>query len=189
VLGGGKEISCSIPILETERLRLRPFTLDDAPDVRVLAGAPEVAATTLHIPHPYPAGAAEEWIGTHTEAAARGDGFAWAIERAEDRALLGGISLAVAAAHYRAEMGYWLGVPFWNQGSTTEAARRVVECGFKEFGLHRIQATCLPRNPASARVMQKAGMSYEGLLRGYVRKGDVFEDLAMYAVLCNAVAG
>ena len=177
-----------ISVLETERLYLRPFTLDDAPAVQALAGAPEVAATTLHIPHPYPPGAAEEWIGTHTGAAARGDGFVWAIERAEDRMLLGGISLAVTAAHSRAEMGYWLGVPFWNQGCTTEAALRVVAWGLKELGLHRIQATCLPRNPASARVMQKAGMSYEGLLRGYVRKGETFEDLEMYAVLRETVA-
>ena len=53
------------PILRTQRLVLRPFVVDDALGVQVLAGAREIADTTLHIPHPYPAGAAEQWIATH----------------------------------------------------------------------------------------------------------------------------
>lgn len=177
-----------IPTLETGRLRLRPFTLADAPVVEALAGAWEVASTTLNIPHPYPAGAAEEWITTHGPAAERGDFFVWAITRASDDVLLSSIQLSVAARGHKAEIGYWLGVPFWNQGYTTEATRRVTAFGFIELGLHRIQATCLPRNPASARVMVKAGLRYEGLLRGYVRKGESVEDVAMYALLRHEVA-
>lgn len=180
-----------IPVLETERLRLRPFTRADAPAVHVLAGAPEVAATTFHIPHPYPDSAAETWISTHADAARSGDGYVWAIERSSDDTMMGCISLTIATAHDRGEMGYWLGVPFWNQGYTSEAARRVVAFGFTQLGLHRIQATCFLRNPASARVMQKAGLTYEGLLRGCgcVRKDGAFEDVAMYAVLRDAAGG
>lgn len=176
-----------LPIMETERLRLRPFTLADAEIVRALAGAPEVAATTLHIPHPYPDGAAAEWISTHESAAERGDSYTWAITRRPDGALLGAISLSINKAHNWAEMGYWLGLPFWNQGYTSEAARRVVVFGFTELGLHRIIAACLPRNPASARVMEKAGLRYEGHLRGHVRKGEVFEDILMYGRLRSDV--
>ena len=172
-----------IPILETTRLRLRPFTPADAPLVEELAGAREVAVTTLNIPHPYPRGAAEEWISAHGPDAERGDAIVWAITLRSDAALLGAIRLGVHKVHQRAEMGYWLGVPFWNQGYTTEAARRVVAYGFAGLGLYRVQATCLPRNTASARVMVKAGLCYEGLLRGYVRKGEIFEDIAMYALL------
>lgn len=177
-----------IHMLETDRLRLRPFTVADAPIVEVLAGAWEVAATTLHIPHPYPSGVAEEWILTHGPDAERGDALTWAVTRRTDEALLGAIRLGLNKTHRRAEMGYWLGVPFWNQGYTSEAARRVVAHGFTRLGLQRIQATCLPRNVASARVMVKAGLRYEGLLRGYVRKGETYEDIAIYAVLRHDAA-
>ena len=151
--------------------------------VRQLAGAWEVARTTLNIPHPYPEGLAVTWIEGQAAAAAAGAGYTWAITRRADALLIGAISLILSVRHQRAEMGYWLGLPYWNQGYMTEAARRVVAFGFDDLGLYRIQATCLPRNIASSRVMEKAGLTYEGLLRGYVRKGEQFEDIAMYARL------
>ena len=173
----------TIPTLETERLILRPFALDDAPVVRELAGAPEVAATTLTIPHPYPEGAAEAWIGRQPESAANGEFFTWAMVRRGDRALLGAIALGITPRHRRGELGYWLGVRYWNQGFTSEAARRVVAFGFEALALHRIEAAHYPRNPASGKVMRKAGLTYEGTLRDYVLKGDRFEDVAIYAIL------
>jgi [ribosomal protein S5]-alanine N-acetyltransferase len=172
-----------LPVLTTERLLLRPFEPGDATVVRALAGHPDVARTTLNIPHPYPEGAAEAWIATHAGNAATGLGYTWAMVRHTDGLLMGSISLMVTAAHRRAEMGYWLGVPYWNQGYTTEAARRVVAFGLDEVGLHRVQATCLPRNVASARVMEKAGLRFEGLLRGYIQKQDRFEDIAIYGLV------
>jgi RimJ/RimL family protein N-acetyltransferase len=171
-----------IPTLPTERLLLRPFTLADGPAVQALVGAPEVAATTLNIPHPYPDGAAETWIAGQPEYWSSGQGANWAITRRGDGIVLGSISLAITRRHRRAEMGYWLGVPYWNQGYTTEAARRVVAFVFCDLDLNRLQATCLPRNIASARVMQKAGLRYEGQLRGYIVKDDQIEDLNMYAL-------
>ena len=175
----------AIPTLPAQDglLVLRPFTPADAPTVRLLAGAAEVAATTLHIPHPYPEGAAEAWIDGHAESAAAGRALTWAIERSADGVLLGAIGIHPVTAHNRAEIGYWLGVPYWGRGYMTAAARRVVAFGLQEMGLHRVQATCLPHNRASSRVMEKAGMTYEGLLRGYILKDGVYEDLAMYAVL------
>jgi len=171
-----------IPTLETDRLRLRPFDVADAAAVQRLAGAAEVAATTLNIPHPYPVGLAESWINRHRPAAA-GTRVTWAIERTADATLLGSITLSLVPAHSRAELGYWLGVSYWNQGYTTEAARRVIAFAFAERGVHRVEAGCFPRNPASARVLVKAGLQLEGVLRGYARKGGIFEDVAMYAVL------
>lgn len=172
-----------VPVLETERLRLRAFTLADAPTVQRLAGAAEVARTTLNIPHPYPDGAAETWIGTHADAAARGTAYTFAVTRRETGELLGAIGIHPVATHARAEIGYWLGVPYWNQGYMTEAARRVVRFGFEELGLNRIQATCLPSNRASGRVMEKAGLTYEGTLRQYVCRRGTFQDVALHALL------
>lgn len=173
----------AIPVLETPRLRLRPLALADAPAVQRLAGAPQIADTTLNIPHPYPDGLAEQWIAGRAQAAREGAAVTWAIaDRASD-ALYGAISLVIAQQHQHAELGYWMGVPFWGRGHTTEAAAPVLAHGFINLGLRRIHARHLVRNPASGRVMQKLGMAYEGCQRQHIRKGDRFEDIVLYGIL------
>src|SRR5689334_2414692 len=112
---------------------LRPFSAVDAPAVQMLAAAPEVAATTLNLPHPYPEGVASAWIATHAAAAAEGTLWTWAITRAADSVLLGSIAIGVTQRHARGHLGYWLGVPYWNHGYTTEAARCVVGFGFNDL--------------------------------------------------------
>ncbi len=173
----------NIPILETSHLRLRPFTPTDAPTVEHLAGAPEVADTTLNIPHPYPTGAAATWIATHSDNAARGVTFTWAITDRLSADLYGAIGLRVNLHHQHAELGYWLGVPYWGRGYTTEAAASVLGHGFTTLNLHRMIARHFARNPASGRVMQKIGMVYEGCQREHLRNGDRFEDSVCYGIL------
>ncbi len=175
----------TIPTLETGRLLLRPFTLEDAPTVRELAGTSEAAATTSTSPHPYPEGKAEEWIGAHTQLAAHGVIYVFAVTSKASGVLMGSIGIVIGSGrpHKRALLNYWLGVPHWNQGYATEAVRRVIAFGFEELGLNRIEATHHLGNPASGRVMQKAGMAYEGVLRGYLLKEGTSQDVAMYAVL------
>jgi [ribosomal protein S5]-alanine N-acetyltransferase len=155
-------VGTPIPTLHTARLTVRPFTPADATDVQRLAGAADVAATTLTLPHPYLDGIAEAWIDGLEEQAEHGIGLTWAIVR-RDGVLLGAITLGLHARQPRGSLGYWLGVSSWNQGYTTEAARRVTAYGF-ERGLYRIEAGCFPRNRASARVMEKVGMQFEGVL-------------------------
>jgi [ribosomal protein S5]-alanine N-acetyltransferase len=171
------------PALKTERLLLRPFTLADAPDVLRLAGDRDIASTTLNIPHPYEPGMAEAWISTHPDAFDRGETVTFALARRADKTLIGAIGLRLEPEHRLAELGYWVGKPYWNQGFATEAARAVIGYGFEELGLNRIYASHLARNPASGRVMQKAGLVYEGRLRQRILKWGVFEDLEIYAIL------
>ena len=171
------------PILETPRLLLRSFTMADALEVQRLAGAPEVADTTLNLPNPYADGVAEAWIGGHAARFESGEGINYAITLRAGERLIGSVSLLVTRPHRRAELGYWLGVPFWGQGYMTEAAGALVEHGFSLLYLHKIEATHMPRNPASGRVMEKIGMTREGLLRGHVLKNGVPEDLVVYGLL------
>ena len=173
----------ALPTLATARLVLRPFRLEDAPTVQRLAGVREVAATTLTVPHPYPDGEAGAWIGTHAGAWAERKVLTLAVTLREDGALVGAVGLALVMADRRAELGYWIGVPWWNRGFATEAARALVDCGFGTLGLHRIMARHMSRNEASGRVMQKLGMAREGTLRHHVLKWGSFEDLVVYAVL------
>jgi [ribosomal protein S5]-alanine N-acetyltransferase len=171
------------PTIETARLILRPFTLADAPAVQRLAGAREVADTTLNIPHPYPDGAAEQWIATHAENFNVGDSATFAIALRTTSELCGAIGLDISRRHRRAELAYWTGVPYWNQGYATEAAAALLTYGFTALQLHRIHARHVTRNPASGRVMQKIGMTLEGIQREHFHKGDRFEDVANYGIL------
>lgn len=173
----------TIPTLTTERLLLKPFSMDDAPAVKDLAGEYEIAATTANIPHPYEDGMAEAWIGTHQEAFEKGEAVSFAIALRSGGQLLGAIGLGINQANSLAEMGYWIGKPYWNRGYCTEAAGAVLEYAFSELGLNRVQARHMTKNPASGRVMQKIGMQYEGRLRQQIKRWDAFEDAEMYAIL------
>jgi RimJ/RimL family protein N-acetyltransferase len=173
----------AIPLLATPRLALRPFTPADAPIVEQLAGAWEVADTTLNIPHPYPPGGAVVWIATHTEQAAQGLHFTWAITDRSSNMVYGAIGLHLTLRHQRGELGYWLGVPYWGRGYTSEAALAVRDYAFATLKLNRLVAYHFARNPASGRVMQKIGMRYEGLQRQHLFKDDHFEDSVCYGLL------
>jgi ribosomal-protein-alanine N-acetyltransferase len=172
-----------MPRLETERLTLRPFELADAQEVQRLAGDRAIADTTLNIPHPYIDGEAEKWISTHRPKFESGEFATFAIVLRGSEALIGAISLHLSRRFDRAELGYWIGTPYWNEGYCTEAGQAVLGYGFKELGLNRIHAHYLKRNAASGRVMQKLGMSQEGILRQHVKKWDRYEDIVVYAIL------
>ena len=173
----------SIPTLRTARLTLRPFTAADGPRVKVLAGDRLVADTTGSIAHPYEDGMAEAWISKHAAAFEAGREVQWAITRSEGDELLGAIGLMAAQPHRRAELGYWLGVPYWGHGYASEAAEAAVRYGFSEMDLARITAQIFPRNPASAHILQKLGMRQEGVLRRHYLKWDVLEDAVLYGLL------
>jgi [ribosomal protein S5]-alanine N-acetyltransferase len=177
-------MGCSQPTLNTKRLILRPFVPSDAAELRRLAGAPEVAATTLRIPHPYPRDYAERWIGGQGEFFETGAGVIFAIVRRRDAALVGCVSLECDADNRSAELGYWIGVPYWNRGYATEAARMTVAFGFAYFGLHAVKSSHFGSNPASGRVMEKIGMRLEGRRREQLYKeGRGYEDLVDYGIL------
>jgi RimJ/RimL family protein N-acetyltransferase len=172
----------SLPTLRTERLVLRPFDATDAAAIQRLAGDCQVASTTLTIPHPYEDGMAEAWIEPHAANWAEKKALTLAVSTTAD-GLVGAVGLRLRFEHLRAELGYWIGVPFWNPGYATEAASAIIEFGFSALGLNRIEAHHFTRNPASGRVLEKLGMTREGVRRGHVLKDDELEDLALFAVL------
>ncbi|MBN1354723.1 GNAT family N-acetyltransferase [bacterium] len=171
--------------LYTERLTLRPFTAADAPSVKRLAGEKEIAANTLLIPHPYKDKMAEQWIETHARDFLEDRAAVFAITIRETKELTGAISLNIIREDEKAELGYWIGKPYWNRGYCTEAAARILGYGFRELKLNRIYAVHFLRNPASGRVLEKIGMVFEGCLRQSVKKWDRFEDLHVYGILAK----
>jgi len=173
------------PILGTERLNLRPFTLIDAPAVKELAGDYDIAYNTLAIPHPYEDGMAQEWINTHRPEFEKGKLINFAVTDKKSGRLVGAIGLVVKTEHERAELGYWVGKPYWNSGYCTEAARAVLEYGFDIMKLNLIFAHHLSRNPASGKVMQKVGMKHIATLPQWIKKWEEILDIEMYVILKN----
>jgi len=186
-----------VPRLYTPRLCLRPFDVADAPRVQELLADGRVAAMTAAIPHPYPAGAAETWIKSHAPAAAEGRAFQFAVTLSGTRTpgretdpldtghLIGVTCLLIAPEpeQERAELGYWIGAPYWGKGFATEAARAVVDFGFSRRHLHRLFAEHFSENRASGRVMQKLGMTQEGVLRSHFFRDGEFHDVVSYGLL------
>jgi [ribosomal protein S5]-alanine N-acetyltransferase len=171
--------------LQTERLTLRVYGLSDIPALTPLIGAREVAATTLRIPHPYTESDARDFIASAEEDPSIDGGLRLAIVLRERDTLCGGVGLLIEPDHRRAELGYWVGVPYWGKGYATEAGRALVKYGFGTVGLHRIFASHFANNPASARVLRKIGMRHEGNLRAHVLKWGEFLDLKMYGMLAS----
>jgi RimJ/RimL family protein N-acetyltransferase len=135
---------------------LRRFVAADAPRVELLAGDPLVAETTALIPHPYPLGAALDWIATHDAAVASGKEYTYAVTEAGGL-VVGAIGLRPDPGE-RESIGYWIGRPYWGRGYATAAAQAVIALGFGLIDVEAITASHLARNAASGRVMEKCGM-------------------------------
>jgi RimJ/RimL family protein N-acetyltransferase len=177
------------PTLETARLRLRPYAADDAEALVRELGDKAVADGTLRVPHPYPPERATEFLADLAPRFEAGKAIQWAVTQRADGRLIGGVGLTLARAHRRGELGYWIARDQWGQGIATAAAQAVVAYGFDALGLHRIEAHCYVENPASAAVMRKLGMQYEGRHRGAVWRDGVPRDLERYAILATDARG
>jgi ribosomal-protein-alanine N-acetyltransferase len=101
--------------LQTERLMLRLHAPSDIPALMPLIGAREVAATTLRIPHPYTESDAQDFMADTKEELLNGSGLRLGIVVRESDALCGGVGLRIESDHRRAELGYWIGVPYWGK--------------------------------------------------------------------------
>jgi [ribosomal protein S5]-alanine N-acetyltransferase len=171
--------------LRTARLLLRSFKDEDVPALVRLAGANEIAATTLNIPHPYTNDDARSFLAKANEDFHAGRSVTFAISISPGGELCGAVGLNLADAHMRAELGYWIGVPFWGKGFATEAARAAVAFGFEALRLHRIYAHHFSGNTASQRVLEKIGMRQEGRSRQHVQKWSRFIDVENYGLLAE----
>jgi ribosomal-protein-alanine N-acetyltransferase len=172
-----------LPTIETERLRLRKIRLEDVDDVYEYTRDPEVARHTSWPPH----GSREVsagFVASLVEDYAKGELAPWGVELKAEGKLLGTCGfIAWHARHRKAEIGYAMHRGYWGRGLMTEAVRAVVDFGFERMALHRVEALCDTDNVGSYRVMEKAGMAFEGVLRGYIFSKGAHRDLRIHAVL------
>ncbi|GAB4357348.1 MAG: GNAT family N-acetyltransferase [Kiloniellaceae bacterium] len=161
--------------LETDRLVLRPFAPEDAAAVPAFAGRWEVAHMTARIPHPYPADAAAVWIAGHAAARAEGSEFTFAVTLKEGGEVIGAASLRRSEPG-NFELGYVLAPEAWGRGLATEAARALVVYGFEKLGAEALTSGHFTDNPASGRVLEKAGFRANGIARQWSEARQEFVD-------------
>lgn len=168
-------------ILSFDAFSLRPFRSSDAPSFSKHANNRNVSKNLRDaFPFPYRLEDAHGFIEKFSAEQPRG--LVRCIE-VEGEAV-GGIGVHPLDDVYRrsAELGYWLGEPFWGRGIATAAVRAISEAAFvKDRELVRIQASVFGWNPSSARVLEKAGFAREGVLRQSVFKDGVLADSYLYA--------
>jgi ribosomal-protein-alanine N-acetyltransferase len=167
-----------VPQLKTARLILRALVPGDADNIFAYAADPDIAQymwsvhTTLEDSRQFIA-----WINGGSLAC-------WAIVQPATGHVIGTSFLhSHHARHQRAEIAFNLAKASWGRGYATEAVHAVIRAGFTHYDLNRIEGTCMLGNVASARVMEKVGMRYEGILRQYVLAKGAFHDMKLYAIL------
>jgi ribosomal-protein-alanine N-acetyltransferase len=172
--------------IETERLLLREFRAEDEAAIHAYASDPEVVRLMIWGPNTPEQTRAflqttlksqDQWPRPFVELA---------IELKPERRMIGSIGLRVKdEANRAADIGYVLARDHWGRGYMTEAGRAILDAAFGQLKLHRVWATCDPRNRASYRVMEKLGMRREAhLIKDVLEKGE-WRDSYLYAVLAE----
>jgi RimJ/RimL family protein N-acetyltransferase len=150
------------PWIATDRLALRPLRPDDAWRVADLANDYEVAQMVTRLPHPYSLRDAEQFIERMRTADDRTE-RAFGMEH-QSFGLVGVLGFHRPDGRFT-EMGYWLGRTFWGCGLATEAAKAALAWAFADWGKRAVMASHYIDNPASGRVLAKAGFLYTGEVR------------------------
>ncbi|MFT4146311.1 MAG: GNAT family N-acetyltransferase [Mobilitalea sp.] len=177
-------------MLETERLILRRFTIDDLEqmfrncwsDIEVWKWTSykpmQSIEDVINIAEMF----TEKWLGAYD----RPNRYSWAIQLKASGEVIGRFfGMNPDDEISQIELAYELGREWWNQGYMTEAVKAIIDFFFKEVGLNRIYANFASKNPASGKVMQKCGMTYEGTMRQALKCNNGLFDKVNYAILAD----
>lgn len=162
-------------------IRLRPLLAEDESAFSTHLNDPDIQRNTLNIPPVYGSNEFNSWMKiVDKRTKAYGKPINWVIEN-DDRAI-GSIGFDQIGLH-RAEIGYWLAKPFWGQGIMTAAIKTILDIGFDNYGLERIEAHVFHFNEASARVLEKTNFKKEGYLKKYFFKDGVVIDGLLFGIV------
>ena len=174
----------AMKIVVNDQVHLSEFRPSDKDALIERLNERDIYDRTLRIPFPYTDADADAFLARVAKATEQaGQPVHFAIRTGDD-ALIGGCGLndfEIGKCH-RAEVGYWLGMPFWGRGIMTAVVKRACRHAFEEFGLVKITAHVSLNNPASARVLEKCGFQQEGLLRKQFIKDGKLVDARLFAL-------
>lgn len=168
-------------VIRAKKFILRPLRKADAPAISKHANDKDVYRNTLLIPRPYTLKDANEWILKNLARYKKKNktDFVFAIEI--DGEVGGAVGIHNIIEGHKAELGYWLARKYWGNGIMTQAAKLAMEYAFEKFNLKRVYAFSFSWNKASMRVMQKAGMKFEGVKKKNSLKDGKYIDDYIYA--------
>ncbi len=169
--------------LATPRFRLRLPEDRDTNALVALAGDFRIYDTTENIPHPYQRSDAAAFIERAQRQWQSKEALHVVVAGLDDDAVRAYALLRFDAGLNSAELGYWVGAPYWRQGIATEAGQALIDYAFLQLKLHRLCACYLGRNPESGRVLQKLGFVDEGVQREHSFKHGQAEDLVLMGLL------
>ena len=147
----------TFPILYTEHLKLRKLTIEDVERLVELANNKKISDRILNIPHPFREPDAVFRIGYIHRGFKSGVRYVFAITLKETDKFIGEIAVHLDDTNTTAELGYWIGEPYWNNGYMTEAIQAAVKFGFDQLDLHQLFATTDDDNPASSKALRRNG--------------------------------
>ena len=184
-----KEKICSvfskIPTLHTERLTLRRLGAADVDDMFDYAKRQDVTEYLRWYPHQSKK-YTSDYLRYISARYKLGDFYDWAVVENESGRMIGTCGFtSFDLPHDSAEIGYVLNPEFHGKGYATEAATRVLEFGFSELSLHRIEARFMKENTASLRVMEKLGMTLEGYRRDGMLIKEKYRTIGVCSILCH----
>lgn len=165
-------------ILKSDRLILRPFTMDDIRDVYLYASDPKVTEFLTWETH-------EDILETEQilNNFYIGSNGIYAIELEIEERCIGCIDLRLDAENDKGSFGFVLNSNYWNQGYMSESLQLILDFAFIKLGLNRIESTHYLENKASGRVMEKCGMKYEGTGLQELKVKDIYYDVVHYGIL------
>lgn len=134
-------------------ISIRPLSISDMEDIARLANDRDIARMIARLPWPYTREDAQKWVDGFPD---KPNEHAFAVLC--DKEFAGVVGLTHDPEHGRAELGYWLGRPWWGKGIATAAARLAVEYAFQKLRVRRVYAYCFAVNAASRRVLEKNGL-------------------------------
>ncbi len=173
------------PAIETERLVLRPMEVGDAPAIFTYQSDPEIFRYMSPEP-PASVDVVSEGIGKWLALPAEKRRPCWMMVLKGSDRIVGTVSFnQLDPENAAGQLGYEVAREFWGKGLATEAVRAVIDYGFNAMKLNRISAYCWEENRASRRVMEKAGMQYEGTLWEVKYAKGAFQDMRIYALLLS----
>ncbi len=164
-------------------ITIRPVSISDMENIAQLADDIDIARMTACLPSPYTLQNAQEWL---EGLSGRPNEHVFAVC---GESFMGVVGLTCEPDHDRAELGYWIGRPYWGKGIATAAVRLAIDYAFCELNFRRVYAYCFAANAASRCVLEKCSLQYEGCLRQHFVRMGAAHDLLCFGLLREEYLG
>ena len=173
-------------MFETNQLIIRPYKTSDAEAVQKTISNYQIYRTTYGLPYPCDVKYVKKWIKNVTSSATANKSYEYAIINKATGAYMGNVGLInIDSTSKKCDISYFIDPLYCNNGIATEAGAVMIKYAFEQLGMLRVGGMCMEINPASARVMEKLRMTYEGTLRNYFIKENAVINARVYSILLD----